>query len=230
MTIGIGRSSRMRRAASIPSSRGIFTSSTATSGSVSRASATASSPSRASAQTSNPARSSRVRRSSLMIVSSSAMRTLTERSLRAVSPVETLREHVRVSVRVVEHAQLDHALDLVRVAVEAYVLRLEVRAGRLNVHDAEGGGRRARLDLVGLAEADRHVLRRRGHLAPAVLLELVDELEAQHLAVPLDRLLHVGDSDREGEVLVVRERGVGRDRSDLNLLGHRLLLSIPCSI
>src|SRR5262245_12599989 len=201
MTIGIGRSSRMRRAASIPSSLGIFTSSTATSGSVSRASATASSPSRASAQTSNPARSSRVRRSSLMIVSSSAMRTFTRRSLRALPSVESLREHVRVAVGVVEHAQLDHALDLVRVAVEADVLRLEVLARHLDVIDAEGRGRRARLNLLRLAEADRHVLRGRRHLAPAVLLELVDELEPEHVAVPLDRLLHVGDTDRDRDVL-----------------------------
>src|SRR5512133_2706302 len=142
----------MRRAASMPSSRGIFTSSTATSGSVSRASATASSPSRASAQTSNPARSSRARRSSLMIVSSSAMRTLTRRSLRALPPVEALREHVRVPVGVVEHAELDHALDLVRVAVEADIVGFEVLAGHLDVLDAEGRRRGARLDLLGLAE------------------------------------------------------------------------------
>ena len=45
ITIGIGRSSRIRRAASIPSSFGIFTSSSARSGSSLRASATASSPS-----------------------------------------------------------------------------------------------------------------------------------------------------------------------------------------
>src|SRR5215510_10073335 len=184
MTIGIGRSSRMRRAASIPSSLGIFTSSTATSGSVSRASATASSPSRASAQTSNPARSSRVRRSSLMIVSSSAMRTFTRRSLRALPSVESLREHVRVAVGVVEHAQLDHALDLVRVAVEAHVLGLEVLPRRLDVDDAESRRDAPRLDVFGLAEADRDVLRRGRHLAPAVRLELVDELESEHVAVP----------------------------------------------
>src|SRR4029077_808440 len=126
------------------------TSSTATSGSVSRASATASSPSRASAQTSNPARSSRVRRSSLMIVSSSAMRTLTQRSLRGDLRGEALREHVRVAVGVVEHAELDHALDLVRVAIKAHVLRLEVLPGRLDVDDAEGRSRAARFDLFGL--------------------------------------------------------------------------------
>src|SRR5262245_29802381 len=230
MTIGIGRSSRMRRAASIPSSLGIFTSSTATSGSVSRASATASSPSRASAQTSNPARSSRVRRSSLMIVSSSAMRTFTRRSLRALPSVESLREHVRVAVGVVEHAELDHALDLVRVAVEANVLRLEVLAGCVDVHDAERGRRAARLQLLGLPEPDRQVLRGRGHLAPAVLVELVDELEAQHLAVPIDRLLQVGHANRDDDVLAVLEGGVRRDGGDLHFLGHRLLLSFPCSV
>src|SRR5689334_13748313 len=65
----------MRRAASIPSSRGIFTSMIATSGRSERASSTASSPSRASAQTSNPDRSRRSLRSSRMIVSSSATST-----------------------------------------------------------------------------------------------------------------------------------------------------------
>src|SRR2546427_8910289 len=64
----------MRRAASMPSRRGIFTSMIARSGRSLRASATASSPSRASAHTSNPARTSRSRRSRRMIVSSSAMR------------------------------------------------------------------------------------------------------------------------------------------------------------
>src|SRR5512133_2458460 len=195
----------MRLAASLPSRRGIFTSSTATSGSSVRASSTASSPSRASAQTSNPARSSRARRSSLMIVSSSAMRTLIRTSLRGNLRGEALREHVRVAVGVVEHAELDHALDLVRVAVEANVVGLEVLPGRVDVPDAEGRGRAARLDLLRLAEPDRHVPRGGRHLAPAVLLELVDELEAEHLAVPLDRLLHVGDADRDREVLVVLE-------------------------
>src|SRR5262245_9517282 len=66
----------MRRAASMPSSFGILTSRTATSGRSVRASSTASSPSRASAQTSKPARSSSARRSSRMIVSSSATRIL----------------------------------------------------------------------------------------------------------------------------------------------------------
>ena len=75
VTIGIGRSSRIRRAASMPSSFGIFTSMIATSGSRSSASATASSPSRASATTSMPARRSSSTRSSRMIVSSSATRT-----------------------------------------------------------------------------------------------------------------------------------------------------------
>ena len=42
--------------------------------------------------------------------------------------VKPFREHVRVAVGVVEHAELDHALDLVRVAVEADVVRLEVLA------------------------------------------------------------------------------------------------------
>src|SRR5882672_6820335 len=74
MTIGIGRSSRIFRAASMPSSFGILTSMIARSGCSERASATASSPSRASAHTSNPARTSRSRRSRRMIVSSSAMR------------------------------------------------------------------------------------------------------------------------------------------------------------
>src|SRR5512132_43473 len=220
----------MRRAASMPSSRGILTSSTATSGSVSRASATASSPSRASAQTSNPARSSRVRRSSLMIVSSSAMRTLTRKSLRRDLRGEALREHVRIAVGVVEHAELDHALDLVRVAVEAHALRLEVLPGRVDVDDAEGRGGASRLHIFGLAETDRDVLRGGRHLAPAVLLELVDELEAEHVAIPLDRLLHVGDADREGEVLVVLEGGVRGHRSDLGFLAHSFLLSFPCSV
>src|SRR4029453_1519623 len=220
----------MRLAASIPSSRGILTSSTATSGSVSRASATASSPSRASAQTSNPARSSRVRRSSLMIVSSSAMRTLTDGTLRRNLRGEALREHVRVPVGVVEYAQLDHALDLVRVAVEAHVLRLEVLPGSVDVDDAEGRGRAPRLHLFRLAEADRHVLRGGHPLAPAGPLELVDELEAEDVAVPLDRLLHVGDTDREGEVLVVLKGRVRGHRSDLGFLAHRFLLSCPCSI
>src|SRR4029453_15184450 len=106
---------------------------------VSRASATASSPSRASAQTSNPARSSRVRRSSLMIVSSSAMRTLTRESLRRDLRGEALSEHVRIPVGVVEHAELDHALDLVRVAVEAHILRLEGFRGRAVVTTPEVG-------------------------------------------------------------------------------------------
>src|SRR5262245_40994860 len=205
----------------MPSSRGIFTSSTATSGSVSRASSTASSPSRASAQTSNPARSSRARRSSLMIVSSSAMRTLTWRSLRAVFPVEALRQHVRVAVGVVERRQLDHALDLVRVAVEAHVLRLEGLAGGVDVDHAERRSRAARLDLLGLAEPDRHVLRWGGHLAPAVLFELVDELEAEHVRVPLDRPLEVGHADGDREVPVVVEGCVRRHRGDLRFLGHR---------
>src|SRR5215217_8681597 len=184
----------MRRAASIPSRRGIFTSTT---GSVSRASSTASSPSRASAQTSNPARSSRALRSSLMIVSSSAMRTLTVLSLRRNLRGEALREHVRVPVGVVEHAELDHALDLVRVAVEADVVGLEVLARRVDVLDAERGSSARRLDLLGLPEADRHVLGGGRHLAPAVLLEPVDELESEYFAVPLDRLLQVRDADRD---------------------------------
>src|SRR3954447_26635938 len=58
----------------MPSSFGILTSSSARSGSSVRASVTASSPSLASAQTSKPAFSSSSRRSSLMIVSSSAIR------------------------------------------------------------------------------------------------------------------------------------------------------------
>src|SRR4051812_14115591 len=58
----------------MPSSFGILTSSSARSGSSVRASVTASSPSFASAQTSKPAFSSSSRRSSLMIVSSSAIR------------------------------------------------------------------------------------------------------------------------------------------------------------
>src|SRR3954447_10561143 len=220
----------MRRAASIPSRRGILTSSTATSGSSLRASSTASSPSRASAQTSNPARSSRARRSSLMIVSSSAMRTLTNRSLRRDLRGEALREHVRVAVGVVEHAELDHALDLVRVAVEADVVRLEVLPRDVDVLHAERWRGRARLHLFGLPEADRHVLRGGRHLAPAVLLELVDELEAEHFAVPLDCLLHVGHADGDREVLAVLEGRVRGHRCHLCLLAHCFLLSFPCSI
>ena len=78
MTIGSGRRSSIRRAASIPSRSGIFTSITARSGSCRAASSTASPPSRASATTSNPARSSIARMSSRMIVSSSAIRTRPE--------------------------------------------------------------------------------------------------------------------------------------------------------
>ncbi len=124
--------------------------------------------------------------------------------------------------------ELDHALDLVRVAVEAHVLRLEVLAGLLDVEDAEGRSRAAGLHLFGLAEPDRQVLRGCGHLAPSVLLELVDELETEHVAVPLDRALEVRDADRDGEVLAVVERGVRRHRSDLHLLAHRFLLSLLC--
>src|SRR6478609_7788807 len=58
----------------MPSSFGILTSSSARSGSTVRASVTASSPSFASAHTSKPAFSSKARRSSRMIVSSSAIR------------------------------------------------------------------------------------------------------------------------------------------------------------
>src|ERR671918_402420 len=64
----------MRRAASMPSRRGILTSRMARSGRSLAASSTASSPSRASAQTLKPARSRISRRSSRMIVSSSAIR------------------------------------------------------------------------------------------------------------------------------------------------------------
>ena len=62
------------------SGRSIFTSITATSGTVERASSTASTPSLALAQISNPSRSSSAQISSRMIVSSSATRTLNRNS------------------------------------------------------------------------------------------------------------------------------------------------------
>ncbi len=80
ITIGSGRSPRMRRAASIPSRPGIFTSRIATSGCSERASSTASAPLRASAHTTRPTRSSIVRRSRRINVSSSPTSTLTRRS------------------------------------------------------------------------------------------------------------------------------------------------------
>src|SRR5215208_256883 len=158
ITIGIGRSSRMRRAASMPSSFGIFTSMIATSGSRSSARATASSPSRASPTTSIPARFNNSTRSSRMIVSSSATRTrmrggYPERRL-ALVPHQRLREHPRVPVGVVERRELDHALDLVRLAVELRSERLEVRARGNDVLDAEGRHGAAVLELLALAEAD----------------------------------------------------------------------------
>src|SRR6266511_3528055 len=329
--MGIGRSSRIWRAASIPSSRGILTSSTARSGRSVRDSSTASMPSLASAQTSNPARSSSCLRSSRMIVSSSAIRILTAqvsqldtrnkreprspptsrpartagssatiarvssmpvlnthsprgessgwspkgpqrsstpRSCRsrrwarccswisfsrssgrscasgglrrstnvwrsssggALIPVQRLREHPCVAVGIVEGRQLDHAFDLVRVAVETRVQRLEVLAGSVDVLDAEGRHRAAMLQLLDLAEPDRDPAPRSLDLAPAVLLEAVLELEAERLPVPLDRGLEVGHVDGDDELPVVIDRrrrllGLGLSHRCLLSFGHRLVL------
>src|SRR5205814_2053278 len=68
---------------------------------------------------------------------------------------ELLREHPRVAVGVVERRELHHAVDLVRLPVEACVEGLEVRAGRIDVFDAERRHGAAVLELLALAEADR---------------------------------------------------------------------------
>ena len=73
-----GARARIRRAASMPSSRGIFTSMTARSGTSVSASATASSPSRASAHDLVPGALEQPARSRRMMVSSSAIRISSE--------------------------------------------------------------------------------------------------------------------------------------------------------
>src|SRR5436190_7665418 len=120
MTIGIERSSWILRAASMPSSRGIFTSRIARSGVSERASAIASSPSRASAHTSCPARSSRSLRSRRMIVSSSATRILTPTVLRLA---RSQGAHERLRLRPVEE------LDRVVARAPAVVVVLVVQGG-----------------------------------------------------------------------------------------------------
>src|SRR4051812_24434414 len=96
--------------------------------------------------------------------------------LRGILVHQRLREHPRVPVGVVEGRELDHALDLLRLAVELRPERLEVSPGRGDVLDAEGRHGAAVLELLALAEADEHPAPRRPQLAPAVLLELVDDL------------------------------------------------------
>src|SRR5215210_7242955 len=129
ITIGIGRSSRIVRAASIPSRRGILTSRTARSGSVARASSTASNPSFASAHTSKPARSSNCFRSSRMIVSSSAIRIRTaskspiplrkrERALRR-PPVEDVDGHAARLYRGIRLGEPPSVVEVDRVKAEA---------------------------------------------------------------------------------------------------------------
>ena len=150
-----------------------------------------------------------------MIVSSSATRTRgcgesyprpAPQAPTRLAVHQRLREHPRVAVGVVERRELDHALDLLRLAVELRPERLEVRARGNDVLDAEGRHGAAVLELLALAEADEDSAPRRAQLAPAVLVELVDDLEAERLAVPLDGPVEVRDVHGDHELPVVLER------------------------
>src|SRR6266536_2987425 len=90
---------------------------------------------------------------------------------------------------------------------KAGVERFEVRAGCLDVLHGERGHRAAVLQLLALAEADRDAGQRCAHLAPAVLVEAIDKLEAERLSVPLDRRVEVGDVHGDHHRVAVLERG-----------------------
>src|SRR4029453_14826468 len=110
------------------------------------------------------------------------------------------REDPGVWFGVVEGRERDHVGDPLRLAVEADAVRLQVGARCLDVLDAEDGRRAAGRRRLGLADADRDPLPRRPHFAPAHVVELVDQLEAQEVAVPRDRPLKAEDAHEDGRV------------------------------
>ena len=145
----------MRRAASMPSSFGIFTSMIARSGSSDSARATASSPSRASPTTSIPARFSSSTRSSRMIVSSSATRIRMRggypaRSLHVMTREPSLRARLRRSwaqtSRVLVEAGPEHPA-LVRPEVREVLLRNRSAAPPRCRRIRRAGGRTCTLEL-----------------------------------------------------------------------------------